>query len=85
MRSERKVQSNFGDRTECRKTKCRGQNVADIWLWTKCRGQMVAKKTSHGQMVARTKCCMDKMLHGQNVARTDSCKDRTSQDITLQL
>jgi hypothetical protein len=30
---------------------------------------MVAKKTSHGQMVARTKCC----------------KDKTSQDITLQL
>ncbi len=46
------------------------QNVADKMLRTKCRGQMVAKKTSHGQMVARTKCCMDKMLHGQIVAKT---------------
>jgi hypothetical protein len=31
---------------------------------------MVAKKTSHGQMVARTNCCIDKMLHGQIVAKT---------------
>ncbi len=46
------------------------QNVVDISLRTKCRGQMVAKKTSHGQMVARTKCCMDKMSHGQIVAKT---------------
>jgi hypothetical protein len=63
------VSSTRIDEEEVTRLNVARQNVADKMLRTKCRGQMVAKKTSHGQMVARTKCC----------------KDKTSQDITLQL
>ncbi len=43
------------------------------------QGQNVAKKMSHGQMVARTKCCMDKTLQKKRrrmnkwFRRTKSC------------
>jgi len=55
--------------TNCRRTKCRGQNGTDKML----RGQNVA-----GQNVARTKCRQDKMSPGHNVARTKCRQDKMS-------
>ena len=80
---EKNISKKFGDRTECRKTKCRGQNVADKMS----HGQNVAGQNVARQNVAdislRTKCCgqivVDKMLHGQIVARTKCCIDKMLQ------
>ncbi len=61
---------NIGARTECRKTKYRGQNVADKMSRTYRCGQNVARTKRCKKNVAWTNGCEDKMLHGHNVART---------------